>query len=112
VQDLQLDISLGGMIIAAVSVVSSGLQQIFVRTMQQKHKLSAHELLSNTAPAQAWTLMLVGPFIDKLVSQSWVFNYQWTSGEREVVPAGLVNHTRLASARCWQACWAGYNRQL
>ena len=52
VQDLQLDISLGGMCIAAVSVVSSGLQQIFVRTMQQKHKLSAHELLSNTAPAQ------------------------------------------------------------
>ncbi len=52
VQDLQLDISFGGMVIAAVSVVSSGLQQIFVRTMQQKHKLSAHELLSNTAPAQ------------------------------------------------------------
>ena len=52
VQDLQLDISLGGMAIAAISVVSSGLQQIFVRTMQQKHKLTAHELLSNTAPAQ------------------------------------------------------------
>ncbi len=51
-QDLQLDISMGGMVVAAVSVVSSGLQQIFVRTMQQKHKLSAHELLSNTAPAQ------------------------------------------------------------
>lgn len=52
VQELQLNVSLVGMIIAAVSVVSSGLQQIFVRTMQQKHKLSAHELLSNTAPAQ------------------------------------------------------------
>ena len=52
VQDLQLDISLGGMLLAAVSVVSFGLQQIFVRIMQQKHKLSAHELLSNTAPAQ------------------------------------------------------------
>ncbi|EFN56685.1 hypothetical protein CHLNCDRAFT_16992, partial [Chlorella variabilis] len=79
VQDLQLDISLGGMCIAAVSVVSSGLQQIFVRTMQQKHKLSAHELLSNTAPAQAWTLLLVGPFIDKVVSLEWVFSYAWTT---------------------------------
>ena len=49
---MQLDISMAGMMIAAISVVSSGLQQIFVRTMQQKHKLSAHELLSNTAPAQ------------------------------------------------------------
>lgn len=148
VQDLQLDISFGGMVIAAVSVVSSGLQQIFVRTMQQKHKLTAHELLSNTAPAQvrpggveysavlapyaavpavqgaaapaacscprccwaarlkpdaassgtaaagqllskvpsahspaqAWTLLLVGPFIDKLASNDWVFNYTFTQG--------------------------------
>lgn len=79
VQDMQLDVSTGGMLIAAVSVVSSGLQQIFVRTMQQKHKLSAHELLSNTAPAQAWTLLLVGPFLDKLVSKDWVFTYNWTS---------------------------------
>ncbi|PSC70006.1 UDP-galactose transporter 2 [Micractinium conductrix] len=59
VQDLQLDISLGGMLLAAVSVVSFGLQQIFVRIMQQKHKLSAHELLSNTAPAQ---FMCLGRF--------------------------------------------------
>ncbi|KAL4443256.1 hypothetical protein ABPG75_010993 [Micractinium tetrahymenae] len=79
VQDLQLDISFGGMVIAAVSVVSSGLQQIFVRTMQQKHKLTAHELLSNTAPAQAWSLLLVGPFLDKLVSSDWVFTYEWST---------------------------------
>eukprot|EP00887_Chlorella_sp_A99_P001053 scaffold14.g1053.t1 len=78
VEDLHLDISMGGLIIAAVSVVSSGLQQIFVRTMQQKHKLSSHELLSNTAPPQAWSLLLVGPFIDKLVSSEWVFNYHFT----------------------------------
>lgn len=45
--------NLPGLIVAAMSVVSSGMQQIFCRTMQQKHKLSSHELLSNTAPAQA-----------------------------------------------------------
>ena len=138
VQELQLDVSFGGMVIAAVSVVSSGLQQIFVRTMQQKHKLSAHELLSNTAPVQvrrltlncdllllqksskgndawcalcqhmhatlpvrvwlatvlpgtparliasrppqAWSLLLVGPFIDKLASNEWVYSYSFTRG--------------------------------
>ena len=53
---MQLDISMAGMVIAGISVVSSGLQQIFVRTMQQKHKLTAHELLSNTAPAQVLLL--------------------------------------------------------
>ena len=41
-----------GLAVAAMSVVSSGMQQIFCRTMQQKHKLSSHELLANTAPAQ------------------------------------------------------------
>lgn len=79
IEDLQLDITTGGLIIAAVSVVSSGLQQIFVRSMQQKHKLSSHELLSNTAPPQAWSLLFVGPFIDKLVSSEWVFNYHFSS---------------------------------
>ena len=42
-----------GIMIAGLSVVSSGMQQIFCRTMQQKHGLASHELLANTAPAQA-----------------------------------------------------------
>jgi solute carrier family 35, member E3 len=52
VSDLQASDNLAGLLIAGLSVVSSGMQQIFCRTMQQKHKLSSHELLSNTAPAQ------------------------------------------------------------
>ncbi|PSC69736.1 UDP-galactose transporter 2 [Micractinium conductrix] len=102
VQDLQLDISLGGMLIAAVSVVSSGLQQIFVRTMQQKHKLSAHELLSNTAPAQAWTLLLVGPFIDKLVSADWVFAYRFTSSSMStmIVSCSLAVLVNISQFMC------------
>ncbi len=43
-----------GMFVAALAVVSSGMQQIYVGTMQAKHKLNANELLSNTAPAQVW----------------------------------------------------------
>lgn len=41
-----------GTCIAAVSVVTSGMQQILCRSMQQKHGLTPNELLSNTAPAQ------------------------------------------------------------
>lgn len=41
-----------GVAVAGLSVVSSGMQQIFCRTMQQQHRLSANELLSNTAPVQ------------------------------------------------------------
>ena len=46
-----------GIMIAGLSVVSSGMQQIFCRTMQQKHGLASHELLANTAPAQARPLL-------------------------------------------------------
>lgn len=52
-----------GTVIAAVSVVSSGMQQIFCRTMQQKHNLASHELLANTAPAQVPAAPLVTPWM-------------------------------------------------
>ena len=52
VTDVGLGNNPAGLAVAAMSVVSSGMQQIFCRTMQQKHKLSSHELLANTAPAQ------------------------------------------------------------
>lgn len=50
--DLEMDNNMVGAMVAAVSVVTSGLQQIFCNSMQKKHSLSSHELLSNTAPAQ------------------------------------------------------------
>ena len=49
-----------GILIAGLSVVSSGMQQIFCRTMQQKHGLASHELLANTAPAQARSPLISG----------------------------------------------------
>lgn len=45
-----------GLIVAAISVVSSGMQQILCRTLQKQHALSANELLSNTAPGQVCPL--------------------------------------------------------
>ena len=53
VTDTGMSSNAGGLFVAGLSVISSGMQQILCRTMQQKHKLSSHELLSNTAPAQA-----------------------------------------------------------
>lgn len=121
VEDLRLKISVTGACIAGVSVVSSGLQQIFVRNLQQKHGLSSHELLSNTAPAQAWTLLVVGPFVDKVVSGGWVFHYTLTHGALvwligSCILAVLVNITQFMclgrfSAVSFQVCmcvWEGF----
>lgn len=47
-----------GVIIAGVSVISSGMQQILCGTIQRKHKMSSHQLLSNTAGVQVRLLQL------------------------------------------------------
>ncbi|WIA31128.1 hypothetical protein OEZ86_001149 [Tetradesmus obliquus] len=76
VNDVQ--VNLLGLAIAVVSVVASGTQQIMCGTLQRKHKLSSHQLLSNTAYIQGMMLLLVGPFIDQAVSQRWLLDYTWT----------------------------------
>jgi solute carrier family 35 protein E3 len=75
------DVSVKGMglVIAAISVVSSGMQQILCGTIQRTHKLQSHQLLANTAPVQGVMLLLVGPFVDKAVSGSWVSQYVATT---------------------------------
>jgi solute carrier family 35 protein E3 len=69
-----------GVIIACVSVVSSGMQQILCGTMQRQHKLQSHQLLAATSPVQGVMLMLVGPWVDAAVSGNWIGDYQITSG--------------------------------
>jgi hypothetical protein len=44
----------------------------------QSNGLTANELLGATAPAQAASLLLMGPPMDKLVTNSWIFNYVWS----------------------------------
>lgn len=64
-----------GFILAMISVVTSGGQQILCGYYQKKHKMSSHQLLSNTAPLQGIMLLVAGPFIDDLISTRWILNY-------------------------------------
>jgi solute carrier family 35 protein E3 len=68
-----------GLLVAAISVVSSGMQQILCGSIQRQHKLQSHQLLANTAPVQGCMLLVLGPFIDKLVSGAWVGRYTLTT---------------------------------
>jgi len=77
VNDLGTDIPPLGLVMAAFQIATSSMQQIFVGHMQKKHGLSSNELLSNTAPAQAVTLLAIGPFMDRFISSSWVTEYEW-----------------------------------
>eukprot|EP01025_Chloroclados_australasicus_P018712 TRINITY_DN1993_c0_g2_i3.p1 TRINITY_DN1993_c0_g2~~TRINITY_DN1993_c0_g2_i3.p1 ORF type:complete len:401 (+),score=31.88 TRINITY_DN1993_c0_g2_i3:182-1204(+) len=85
-------VSMMGLIIAGLSVVTSGMQQLEVGRLQRKHGVSSNELLSNTAPIQGGTLVLIGPFIDKMVTDKWIFLYDYS------IPAMLCLLTTCAIA--------------
>jgi solute carrier family 35 protein E3 len=73
-----------GLVIAGISVVSSGMQQLLCGTIQRKHKLQSYQLLANTAPVQGAILIVLGPPIDYLITGSNVAKYEWT------VPATVI----------------------
>eukprot|EP01026_Neomeris_dumetosa_P055514 TRINITY_DN5051_c0_g1_i1.p1 TRINITY_DN5051_c0_g1~~TRINITY_DN5051_c0_g1_i1.p1 ORF type:complete len:368 (-),score=15.43 TRINITY_DN5051_c0_g1_i1:812-1819(-) len=81
-----------GLIIAILSVISSGFQQLECGRLQRKHSVSSNELLSNTAPIQGVTLLFLGPFIDKLVTTKWIMEYEYS------IPAVLCLLTTCAVA--------------
>lgn len=66
---------LGGVLIAALSVVGSGMQQILCGHMQRLHKMQSHQLLAATAPMQGVMLLVIGPWVDKEVSGGWAGHY-------------------------------------
>lgn len=70
--------NLFGLIIAAISVVTSGMQQILCRTVQQKNKMASHELLARTAPAQGFSLIIIGPLLDRVLFGAWVTRYEYS----------------------------------
>ncbi|KAG2433591.1 hypothetical protein HYH02_012522 [Chlamydomonas schloesseri] len=66
-----------GLVIAAISVVTSGLQQIMCGAIQRRLGLTSNQLLSNTAPVQGLMLLTVGPFVDKLLTKQWIGSYDF-----------------------------------
>ncbi|RVW61549.1 UDP-rhamnose/UDP-galactose transporter 5 [Vitis vinifera] len=62
-----------GFIAAFIAVWSTSLQQYYVHFLQRKYSLSSFNLLGHTAPAQAGSLLLLGPFLDY-----WLTNKELT----------------------------------
>ncbi|KAI4324719.1 hypothetical protein MLD38_030179 [Melastoma candidum] len=70
-----------GFLAAFIAVWSTALQQYYVHFLQKKYSLSSFNLLGHTAPAQAASLLLVGPFLDYWMASKRVdaFNYNLVS---------------------------------
>ncbi|XP_010555797.1 PREDICTED: UDP-galactose transporter 2-like [Tarenaya hassleriana] len=69
-----------GFVCACVAVLSSSLQQISIGSLQKKYSIGSFELLSKTAPIQALSLLVLGPFIDYFLSGNFIFNYTMSYG--------------------------------
>lgn len=51
----------------------------YVHFLQRKYQLSSFNLLGHTAPAQAASLLLVGPFLDYWLTNKRVYAYDYNT---------------------------------
>ncbi|XP_047170502.1 UDP-rhamnose/UDP-galactose transporter 6 [Vigna umbellata] len=66
-----------GFIAAFIAVWSTSMQQYYVHYLQRKYSLSSFNLLAHTAPAQAASLLLLGPFLDFWLTNARVDKYDY-----------------------------------
>ncbi|KAA8514713.1 hypothetical protein F0562_017892 [Nyssa sinensis] len=69
-----------GFLCACVAILSTSLQQISIGSLQKKYSVGSFELLSKTAPIQALSLLVLGPFVDHYLSGKSISNYKIYSG--------------------------------
>ncbi|CAL9126564.1 unnamed protein product [Musa textilis] len=75
-----VDINAKGLLCACVAVFCTSLQQITIGSFQKKYNIGSFELLSKTAPVQAVSLLIVGPFADYYLNHHSLLEYRFTSG--------------------------------
>ncbi|PWA60757.1 hypothetical protein CTI12_AA379360 [Artemisia annua] len=68
-----------GFIAAFVAVWSTALQQYYVHHLQRKYQLSSFNLLGHTAPIQAASLLIAGPFVDYWLTNKRVDAFSYDS---------------------------------
>eukprot|EP00270_Netrium_digitus_P019920 TRINITY_DN8004_c0_g1_i3.p1 TRINITY_DN8004_c0_g1~~TRINITY_DN8004_c0_g1_i3.p1 ORF type:complete len:377 (-),score=95.34 TRINITY_DN8004_c0_g1_i3:174-1304(-) len=73
-----INVNGGGFIAAAVAVVSTALQQIFIGSLQKKYSVGSFDLLSQTAPTQAASLLLLGPAVDYVLTRRNLLRFTTT----------------------------------
>ncbi|XP_020583549.1 UDP-galactose transporter 2-like [Phalaenopsis equestris] len=66
-----------GLVAATIAVWSTALQQYYVHYLQRKYSLGSFNLLGHTAPLQAASLLLLGPFVDYWLTRRRVDTYDY-----------------------------------
>ncbi|KAK8956885.1 UDP-galactose transporter 2 [Platanthera zijinensis] len=91
-----------GLIAATIAVWSTALQQYYVHFLQRKYSLGSFNLLGHTAPTQAASLLLLGPFVDYWLTKKRVdaFNYNVVAVFFVVLSCTIAIGTNLSQFIC------------
>ncbi|PON52674.1 Bi-functional UDP-rhamnose/UDP-galactose transporter [Parasponia andersonii] len=76
-----------GFVAAFIAVWSTSLQQYYVHFLQRKYSLGSFNLLGHTAPAQAASLLTLGPFLDYWLTNKRVDAYNYNLGSLASIPS-------------------------
>ncbi|KAH7278067.1 hypothetical protein KP509_38G022300 [Ceratopteris richardii] len=76
VTDLQLNFL--GSVLAALAIITTCIAQIMTNTIQKKFKVTSTQLLYQSCPFQAVTLLIAGPFLDGFLTKKNVFSFTYT----------------------------------
>lgn len=75
-----VEINMKGFLCACVAVFCTSLQQITIGSFQKKYCIGSFELLSKTAPIQAASLLVFGPFMDYCLNGQSILKYHFSTG--------------------------------
>lgn len=91
-----------GFIAAFVAVWSTAMQQYYVHYLQRKYNLGSFNLLGHTAPAQAASLLLLGPFVDYWLTSKRVdaYKYSFLSVFFMILSCSIAVGTNLSQFIC------------
>ncbi|XP_047341007.1 UDP-rhamnose/UDP-galactose transporter 6-like [Impatiens glandulifera] len=91
-----------GLIAAFVAVWSTAFQQYYVHFLQRKYSLTSFNLLGHTAPIQAGSLLIIGPFLDYWLTNKRVdaFEYNISSVVLIVLSCSIAVGTNLSQFIC------------
>ncbi|KAL8030373.1 hypothetical protein ABFX02_14G282600 [Erythranthe guttata] len=91
-----------GFVAAFIAVWSTAMQQYYVSFLQRKYSLSSFNLLGHTAPAQAASLLLLGPFLDYWLTNKRIdaYNFSLPSAVFLVLSCTIAIGTNLSQFIC------------
>ncbi|CAN6468387.1 unnamed protein product [Victoria cruziana] len=91
-----------GFVAAVIAVWSTSLQQYYVHFLQRKYSLGSFNLLGHTAPVQAASLLIVGPFLDLWLTNKRIdlYNFSSTSVFFIILSCTIAVGTNLSQFIC------------